>query len=146
MASKLSFAGFAWKNLWRRRLRTLLTLGGIAMAIGAFVALVGFSRSFEHEWQRLYSSAAPILPSSRELPETSIDQSLGTKIQALPFVAQATPMIFNMMDLTPEVNALVFGWMDDSYDFDSLDIQVRRPVSRRQAGNHPGRRAGRKPG
>jgi ABC-type antimicrobial peptide transport system permease subunit len=44
------------KNLWRRRLRTLLTLGGIAMAIGAFVALVGFSRSFEHEWMRMYES------------------------------------------------------------------------------------------
>jgi len=56
MASQLSFAGFAWKNLWRRRLRTLLTLGGIAMAIGAFVGLVGFSRSFEHEWLRMYLS------------------------------------------------------------------------------------------
>jgi hypothetical protein len=52
MASQLSFTGFARKNLWRRRLRTLLTLGGIAMAIGAFVGLVGFSRSFEHEWLR----------------------------------------------------------------------------------------------
>jgi hypothetical protein len=30
------------------------------------------------------------------------------------------PMIFNIMDLTPEVNALVFGWLDDSYEFDSL--------------------------
>ena len=57
MASQLSFTGFAWKNLWRRRLRTLLTLGGIAMAIGAFVGLVGFSRSFEHEWLRMYLSS-----------------------------------------------------------------------------------------
>ncbi len=31
--------------------------GGITMGIGAFVALVGFSRAFEHEWMRLYSSA-----------------------------------------------------------------------------------------
>ena len=29
-------------------------------------------------------------------------------------------MIFNLMDLTPEVNALVFGWKADSYEFDSL--------------------------
>lgn len=42
MAAQLTFAGFAWKNLWRRRLRTLLTLGGIGMGIGAFVGLVGF--------------------------------------------------------------------------------------------------------
>ncbi len=57
MASQLSFTGFAWKNLWRRRLRTLLTLFGITMGIGAFVALVGFSRAFEHEWMRLYTVA-----------------------------------------------------------------------------------------
>ena len=57
MASQLSFTGFAWKNLRRRRLRTLLTLCGITMGIGAFVALVGFSRSFEHEWLRLYQSS-----------------------------------------------------------------------------------------
>jgi hypothetical protein len=58
MAFQLSFAAFAWKNLWRRRLRTLLTLGGIAMAIGAFVGLVGFSRSFEHEWLRMARRAS----------------------------------------------------------------------------------------
>ena len=57
MASPLSFMGFAWKNLGRRRLRTLLTLGGITMGIAAFVALVGFSRAFEHEWLRMYESS-----------------------------------------------------------------------------------------
>jgi putative ABC transport system permease protein len=124
MASKLSFAGFAWKNLWRRRLRTLLTLGGIAMAIGAFIALVGFSRSFEHEWQRLYSSSGTdMVIVEKTFLETAIDQSIGTKIQALPFVSRVTPMIFNMMDLTPEVNALVFGWMADSYDFEALTFK-----------------------
>jgi uncharacterized membrane protein YsdA (DUF1294 family) len=35
MASQLFFAGFAGKNLWRTRLRTLLTLSVIGMAIGA---------------------------------------------------------------------------------------------------------------
>jgi putative ABC transport system permease protein len=56
----------------------------------------------------------------RTFLETAVDESLVVKIRALPFVAQATPMIFNMMDLTPEINALVFGWMGDSYDFESL--------------------------
>ena len=47
MPTQLTFVRFAWKNLWRRRLRTLLTLAGIGMAMGAFVCLVGFSRAFE---------------------------------------------------------------------------------------------------
>lgn len=111
MGSQLSFAGFAWKNLWRRRLRTLLTLGGITMAIGAFVALVGFSRSFEHEWLRLYENAGTdIAVSEKSFLNTSLDESVGAKLRAVPVVDRAVPMIFNLMDLTPEVNALVFGW------------------------------------
>jgi len=127
MASQLSFAGFAWKNLWRRRLRTLLTLGGITMAIGAFVALVGFSRSFEHEWLRLYESAGTdIAVSEKSFLNTSLDESVGTKLRAVPVVERAVPMIFNLMDLTPEVNALVFGWPADSYELDSLNLRSGR--------------------
>lgn len=121
MRSRLSFAGFAWKNLWRRRLRTLLTLFGIGMAIGAFVALVGFSRSFEHEWQRLYSSSGTdIAVVDKNFMNSSVNQSLQGKLRAVPVVAQADPMIFNILDITPDVNAIVFGWLDDSYEFDSL--------------------------
>ena len=123
MASQLSFARFAWKNLWRRRLRTFLTLGGIAMAIGAFVALVGFSRSFEHEWLRLYQTAGTdIAVSEKSFLNTSLDESVGAKLRAVPVVERAAPMIFNLMDLTPEVNALVFGWKADSYELDSLKM------------------------
>ena len=31
-------------------------------------------------------------------------------------------MIFNLMDLTPEVNALVYGWRASSFEFDSLTL------------------------
>jgi putative ABC transport system permease protein len=121
MASQLSFVAFAWKNLWRRRLRTLLTLGGIGMAIGAFVALVGFSRSFEHEWMRLYSSSGTdIAVVDKTFLNTSVDASIEGKLRAVPVVSQVSPMVFNLIDLTPEVNALVFGWRKDSYEFDSL--------------------------
>ncbi len=109
------------KNLGRRRLRTLLTLLGIGMAIGAFVALVGFSRSFEHEWERLYSSSGTdIAVVDKDFMNSSVSQSLQSTLRAVPLVAQAEPMIFNIMDITPEVNALIFGWLDDSYEFESL--------------------------
>ena len=123
MASQLSFTGFAWKNLQRRRLRTLLTLVGITMGIGAFVALVGFSRAFEHEWMRLYtSSGTDIAVVETNFLNTSLDQSIGPRIRAVPDVALVAPMIFNLVDLTPDVNALVFGWRADSFEFDSLDF------------------------
>ena len=123
MATKLTFTGFVWKNLKRRRLRSLLALGGIGMAVGAFVALVGFSRGFEQQWLRLYSSSGTdIAVIEGTFLNTSLDESAAAKISALPMVAQVSPMIYNMMDLTPDVNALAYGWRQDSYDFDSLQI------------------------
>ena len=128
MASQLSFMGFVWKNLWRRRLRTLLTLCGIGMAIGAFVGLVGFSSAFEHEWLRIYSSSGiDIAVIQGTFLNTSVDESAAPKLRALPFVAQATPVIYNVKDLTPDVNALVFGWKADSFEFKSLQLLSGRP-------------------
>jgi putative ABC transport system permease protein len=124
MASQLTFTGFAWKNLWRRRLRTLLTLCGISMAIGAYVALVGFSRSFEGEWMRLYSSSGTdIAVVEKNFLNSQINESLYGKLRAVPVVEQAAPMIFNLMDITTEVNAIAFGWLDDTYEFNSLTFE-----------------------
>ena len=121
MAAQLSFVGFAWKNLWRRRLRTSLTLCGIGMAIGAFVALVGFSRAFEQEWLRIYtSSGTDIDVVEKTFLNTSVDEALAPRLRAVPVVDRAAPMMYNIMDLTPEINAIVFGWQADSYEFNSL--------------------------
>ncbi len=127
-ASQLSFTGFVWKNLGRRRLRTLLTLCGIGMAIGAFVGLVGFSRALEHEWLRIYlSSGTDISVVHQTFMTTTVDESLEAKLKALPSVAQVAPVVFNVMDLTPEVNALVYGWKADSYEFQALKLLSGRP-------------------
>lgn len=91
------------------------------MAIAAFIALVGFSRSFESEWLRAYqSSGTDIAVIEKTFLNTSLDEAAGSRLKSLPAVAQISPMMLNMMDLTSEVNALVFGWKADSYEFDSL--------------------------
>jgi len=123
MASSLTFTAFVCKNLLRRRLRTALTLCGIGMAVGAFVGLVGFSRAFEQQWLRIYSSSGiDITVVQGTFVNTSLDESVVSTIRRLPDVAQATPMSFNVMDLTPEVTALVYGWQPDSFEFGSLKI------------------------
>jgi putative ABC transport system permease protein len=123
MASQLSFTGFAWKNLGRRRLRTIMTLCGVGMAIGAFVGLVGFSRAFEHEWMRIYSSSGiDIAVVQQTFLNTTIDESAADKVKGLPVVDQAVPTIYNIMDLTTDVNALVYGWKADSFEFQSIQV------------------------
>ncbi|MEO6964534.1 MAG: ABC transporter permease [Acidobacteriaceae bacterium] len=89
--------------------------------------MLGFSRSFEHEWLLLYeSSGTDIDVVQKTFLNTSVDESDGAKIKGLPVVAQVSPMILNMMDLTPEIKALVYGWMADSYEFNSLTMKSGR--------------------
>lgn len=72
---------------------------------------------------RIYSSSGTdIAVVQQTFLNTTLDESLGTKLKSLPVVAEATPMIYNVMDLTPEVNALVYGWKSDSYEFKSLQF------------------------
>jgi putative ABC transport system permease protein len=125
---RLSFVGFAWRNVWRRRLRTALTLCGIGMGIGAFVALVGFSRSFEHAWLEMYENAGTDLAVvQKTFLNTSVDQSIAPVLQRIPQIAIAAPMIINMMAVTPEVNTLVYGWQANTFEFSALNIlQGRR--------------------
>lgn len=93
------------------------------MGIAAFVALVGFSRAFEHEWLRMYeSSGIDIAVVQTNFLNSTLDQSLGAKISSVPEVAHVAPMIFNLMDLTTDVNALAYGWLADSYELDSLTL------------------------
>jgi len=106
----------------------MLTLCGIGMAVGAFVGLVGFSNAFEREWLRIYSSSGTdIAVIQQTFLNTSVDEAAGATLNALSTVAQATPIIYNLMDLTPEINALAYGWKADSYEFESLRILSGRP-------------------
>ncbi len=93
------------------------------MAVGAFVALVGFSRSFQQQWMRIYSSSGidfEVIQGT--FLNTSLDESVTGKLEILPMVAHAAPTMFNLMDLTPDMNVLVYGWKADSYEFNSVQI------------------------
>jgi len=122
-ANSLSSAGFVLKNLRRRRLRTVLTMSGIGMAVGAFVGLVGFSSAFQQQWMRIYSSSGTdISVIQGTFLNTTLNYSAAATVLKLPFVEQVSPTIYNLMDLTPDVNALVYGWDANAYEFDSLQI------------------------
>ena len=44
----MTFHAFAWKNLTRRPVRTLLTAGGVALAVAVAVSLGGFNLGYKH--------------------------------------------------------------------------------------------------
>jgi putative ABC transport system permease protein len=87
------------------------------------VALVGFSRSFEEGWLKIYeSSGTDLAVVQKTFLNTSVDEGAGEKLRSIPAVADAEPMAVNLMDLTPEVNALVYGWPENSFEMDTLTL------------------------
>ena len=83
----------------------------------------GFSRSFEHEWLRIYeSSGTDIAVIQKTFLNTSVDESAGATLKKLPDVAQAMPLILKRMDLTPEINAITYGWKADSFGFRPINL------------------------
>jgi putative ABC transport system permease protein len=120
---ELALVRIALINITRRRLRTGLTVCGIAVGIAAFVTLVGFSESFEREWLNLYQSEGTDLAVvQKTFLNTTVDERVGDRIRALAAVAEASPIVINLMDLTPEVNALVYGLPEESYEMAPLRV------------------------
>jgi putative ABC transport system permease protein len=116
-------------NMRRRPLRAALTACGVALGIGAFVALVGFADAFEEQWRQFYRTKGTDLCVFRGnfMNKASTDESAGGKLRGIPVVADAAPVSFDLVDFTPDVSAVVQGWVDTSFEFESLTlVQGRR--------------------
>jgi putative ABC transport system permease protein len=83
----MRFLSFIIKNVSRRRIRTTLTVSGLAVAVGAVVALVGIATGFEKSFLDLYRGHGVHLVVVRVGavdPLTGhLDQSIGEKIKQI---------------------------------------------------------------
>ena len=86
----MTFFTVVLRGLWRRPLRTGLTLAGISIGIAAVVALVGMSRGFEKGWQvGLKARGTDIVVSNKSgsLTPKPFDASVRDRIANLPRIA-----------------------------------------------------------
>src|SRR3977135_695698 len=86
----MTFFTVVVRGLWRRPLRTGLTLAGISIGIAAVVALVGMSRGFEKGWQvGLKARGTDIVVTNRggSLTPKPFDASVRDRIAKLPGIA-----------------------------------------------------------
>ena len=122
------FITFVYKNLARRPLRSFLTVVAIALAIGAFVTLVGISSGFEHSFLQIYESSGidmiVVRTGGRQRLNSSLDERLGAKIKKLPGVKEVIGGLADMVSFgeNGEFNALIQGWEPESAAFDHLRI------------------------
>ena len=86
----MTFFTVVLRGLWRRPLRTGLTLAGISIGIAAVVALVGMSRGFEKGWQvGLTARGTDIVIRNKTgaLTPKPFDAAIRDRIATLPRIA-----------------------------------------------------------
>jgi putative ABC transport system permease protein len=92
----MTFFTVVTRGLFRRRLRTALTLGGIAIGIAAVVALVGLSRGFEKSWQvGLKARGTDLVVTNKggSLTPKPFDASVRDRIAHLPHIAATCDLL-----------------------------------------------------
>src|SRR3989304_4184091 len=115
----MRFTSFVVKNIVRRRVRSGLTVMGVAVAVGAVVALVGISFGFERSFLAIYQRQQVDLiiqqAGVKQTLTSALPASLEEKIARLPGVKRVNSGLVDwiaMEELGP-MGVLVQGWQPD---------------------------------
>jgi putative ABC transport system permease protein len=124
----MHFVSFILKNLLRRKVRSALTVGGVAVAIAAVVALVGIARGFETSLVELYRTRGVDLivlrAGSTERLASSLPEKVGDEIRRIPGVRSVWPGLMDMVSFEKGqlIGVPLQGWSPGSPLFDDLHV------------------------
>lgn len=122
------FVNVAMRNLLRRKMRTFFTLLGISAAVAAFIALVGLSRGFENAWMHaLLERDTHVFAVPRgvvDILSASIDEEVVTEMAGVEGVLEVSGELADMVDLDSGEMIIVAGWPEDSYLWDSVELEA----------------------
>ena len=124
-----------WRNLLRRRVRTLLTILGISVGLGLIVALVaiadGFVESFGSMATRSGSDLTVMQADVADMSFSVLDENVGKKIEAIPGVSQVAGTFFTAVPMPGTPYFLVFGYDPQQYAFRHFKIVEGQKLSAR---------------
>lgn len=92
-----------FKNVARRRIRSALTVSGMAVAVAAVVALVGIADGFARSFTALYEGRGVdivvVRARAADRMTSVIDQSLGARIAQLEGIESVEPVLIDVISL-----------------------------------------------
>ncbi len=102
----MRFSTLILKNLFRRPVRSVLTLLALSTAVASVVALLGISQGFTRSFAGVYESHAVDIVVSRagsaDRLSSSIDEDFAKRIGLLPGVARTAAVLLETMSLEAE--------------------------------------------
>jgi putative ABC transport system permease protein len=130
----LIFLALVGKNLLRRPTRSLLTIAGIAIGIGAVVALASLAWGFEKSWERAYAVRGTDLVVTKVTSQSPLaapfDGGIKDQLLRLPHIEKATGLLSDMVSVEDSPTVLVFGWELQGFLWEHLQlIEGRWPAN-----------------
>lgn len=123
----MQFFSFIAKNVLRRKVRSLLTGVGVAVAIAAVVSLLGVSRGFEKSSRdMLAGKGVDVMVVRAGLGQETtarLDEDIAQKISQLPEVEKVAPVLTDREKITgTSLPVPVTGYPPASFIFNKLEI------------------------
>ncbi len=118
------------KNLLRRKIRTLLTVMGIAIGVAAIVALGALSNGLGSGYgSMLQGSKADLVlsqPNAMDISYSSVDEEIGKQLMAAPEVSEISAMVQGFTEAENQPFFFVFGYPSNSFVLPRFQNQDRR--------------------
>jgi ABC-type antimicrobial peptide transport system permease subunit len=115
-----------WKNLLRRKARTLLTVLGISIGVAAIIGLGALADGFQKGYQSLLTGSKADLvlsqPDAFDITYSSVDEGLGDELLAMPEVREVSGMLEGFVQAEDIPLFFVFGYPEDSFALDRFQI------------------------
>ncbi len=114
------------KNLFRRKTRSLLTMFGIAIGIGAMVALNAIGAGLASGETSLFSTSGADLSLSQadatDMVLSAVNEEVGEQVRAMPQVQGVAGVIYNMVSLDGIPYFLIFGYDPKEFAIEHFKI------------------------
>jgi putative ABC transport system permease protein len=129
------FATFLLKNLVRRKARSLLTIIGIAVAIGTVVTLRGISYGFEsgfrNNFERRGIDVVVVAAGMPDQLQSNLDEEIGPRMERIEGVRRVSSGLLEMVNIDrgdSNISILVNGWRPGGAQLDDLTIVAGRAI------------------
>jgi len=123
-----------FRNLWRRKARSLLTMLGIGIGVAAVIALGAMAEGLAEGYAAFAGgSGADLLVTkadSGDLTLSTVDEMVGERIARLANVRNVSGVIFNMVQLEKIPYFIVGGYDPDEVAVQHFKIVEGQPLSR----------------
>jgi putative ABC transport system permease protein len=149
---RVTWAGFVWRNLWRRPARTALTAAGVAIGVGLIVALLSIAAGVRNTASDLIhigrADFGVFQESASDLTRSLLPESLGEKIAGVNGVDDVAGIYLRVGEVNGQESTLVFGYDPTQFPARRLVIVAGRRPQGEEAllGDSASRRLGVEPG